>query len=134
MFNFSNQLLLYIVTAFHPDADTFDGFRFSRMQEEAARAGHNDIEVVSEEKAASGMFTRQMVSTTTDHIIFGHGRHACPGRFFAAIQLKTMLAHILINYDVKAEVEGVGLPHQGSPLFRSRTTDRKIWMKNREGL
>ncbi|KAJ7203642.1 cytochrome P450 [Mycena pura] len=120
--------------AFHPDPDRFDGFRFSRMREDVARAGHNDIEVGSEEKTTSGMFTRQMVSTTTDHIIFGHGRHACPGRFFAAMLLKAMLAHILINYDIKAEVEGVGLPHQGSPLFRSRTTDRKVWMKNREGL
>ncbi|KAJ7930492.1 cytochrome P450 [Mycena leptocephala] len=106
--------------ALHPDADKFDGFRFSRMREDAARAGHNDVE--------------QMVSTAPDHIIFGHGRHACPGRFFVAMEGKTMLAHILLNYDVKADVEGVRPPNQGSPFFGSLGKDRKIWMKNRDGL
>jgi hypothetical protein len=32
-----------------------------------------------------------------------------PGRFFAANELKTMLAHILLNYDVKFE-DGAGFP------------------------
>lgn len=30
-----------------------------------------------------------------------------PGRFFAATELKAMMAHLLLNYDVRAEVEGV---------------------------
>jgi cytochrome P450 len=47
-----------------------------------------------------------MVSTHADFIAFGHGRHACPGRFFAANELKLMLAHIVMNYDVKLEKEG----------------------------
>jgi cytochrome P450 len=122
------------VTALHPDADKFDGFRFSRMREDAARAGHNDVEVDSKEKATAGIVRQQMVSTAPDHIIFGHGRHACPGRFFVAMEGKTMLAHILLNYDVKADVEGVRPPNQGSPFFGSLGKDRKIWMKNRDGL
>lgn len=32
---------------------------------------------------------------------FGYGRHACPGRFFAANQIKHMLAHILLEYDIR---------------------------------
>ncbi|KAL4251285.1 cytochrome P450 family protein [Abortiporus biennis] len=47
------------------------------------------------------------VSTSADYISFGHGKHACPGRFFAANELKAMLAHIVLNYDVKFEHEGV---------------------------
>jgi cytochrome P450 len=35
------------------------------------------------------------------------GKHACPGRFFAGNEIKAMLAHLLLNYDVKAEVDGV---------------------------
>ncbi|KAF8165943.1 cytochrome P450 [Crassisporium funariophilum] len=44
---------------------------------------------------------------TLDYNPFGYGKHACPGRFFAAAQLKLMLAHIVTTYDVKTEVEGV---------------------------
>ncbi|EPS93542.1 hypothetical protein FOMPIDRAFT_93729 [Fomitopsis schrenkii] len=39
---------------------------------------------------------------TDDHyLVFGHGQHACSGRFFAVTVLKAMLAHIVITYDVK---------------------------------
>jgi hypothetical protein len=30
-----------------------------------------------------------------------------PGRFFAANELKAMLSHVVLNYDVKLEHEGV---------------------------
>jgi Cytochrome P450 len=33
-----------------------------------------------------------------------------PGRFFAAIELKAMMAHLVLNYDVKLENEGVRPP------------------------
>lgn len=73
------------------------------------------------------IFKRHMISTAVDHLSFGTGKHACPvgiclnllshriqrlsqGRFFAATELKAMMAHLVINYDVKAEVEGVRPP------------------------
>lgn len=34
-----------------------------------------------------------------------------PGRFFAANELKAMLAHLVLNYDVKLENEGVRPPN-----------------------
>ncbi|CAL1702938.1 unnamed protein product [Somion occarium] len=49
----------------------------------------------------------QMVSTSTDYVTFGHGRFACPGRFFAANELKAMMAHLVLTYDIKMENEGV---------------------------
>ena len=45
--------------------------------------------------------TSQLVSTTPDHLGFGHGVHACPGRFFAANEVKIALIFILLNYDWK---------------------------------
>ncbi len=47
---------------------------------------------------------------------FGFGRHACPGRFFAANEIKLVLAQLLLNYDMKLpegaeklrEIPGVG--------------------------
>ncbi|TLS29880.1 hypothetical protein PpBr36_03964 [Pyricularia pennisetigena] len=42
-----------------------------------------------------------LVSATPEHFGFGHGAHACPGRFFAANELKIAMAHILLKYDLK---------------------------------
>ena len=35
---------------------------------------------------------------------------ASPGRFFAALELKCMVAYLLLNYDVKMNREGVRPP------------------------
>lgn len=43
----------------------------------------------------------QYVTTSTEHIGFGHGEHSCPGRFFAGNELKVALAHMLLKYDWK---------------------------------
>ncbi|KAK8086419.1 hypothetical protein PG994_001393 [Apiospora phragmitis] len=39
------------------------------------------------------------VTTSQEYLSFGGGRNSCPGRFFAAAELKLLLAHILLNYD-----------------------------------
>ncbi|EEB94370.1 hypothetical protein MPER_06828 [Moniliophthora perniciosa FA553] len=49
----------------------------------------------------------QMIAPTTEYVFFGTGRHACPGRFFAVNELKALMSHVLLNYDVKLEKEGV---------------------------
>jgi len=92
----------------------FDGFRFSKMREGSAK------------KVG-------MVSSSPDHLPFGHGRHVCPGRHFAACELKLMFAHIVTTYDVKLEIEGVRPPDmwvisscvpnpKANVLFRKRAT------------
>ncbi|KIL65473.1 hypothetical protein M378DRAFT_162099 [Amanita muscaria Koide BX008] len=43
----------------------------------------------------------QFVSLSVDYVLFGHGRRACPGRFFVANERKVMLSHVLLNYDIK---------------------------------
>ncbi|KAJ6469684.1 cytochrome P450 [Mycena vulgaris] len=81
----------------YQNAATFDGFRFAREREEQKL----------DQNPSKDIFKRHMVSTAVDHLPFGTGKHACPGRFFAATELKAMLAHLVLNYDIKAEVEGV---------------------------
>ncbi|KAJ7652561.1 cytochrome P450 [Mycena rosella] len=90
-------------------AATFDG-RFSRMREQS----------VCQDDTSEGhhIFNRHMVSTAPDHVVFGQGHHACPGRFFAATELKAMLPHILLNYDVKAETKGVRPPDRWFEVVR----------------
>jgi len=81
---------IHLDAANYEHADVFDGFRFASMRD-------GDGQGVK----------HQMVSTTSDYLPFGHGRHACPGRFFAANELKAMLAYVVMTYDVKMENEGV---------------------------
>ena len=62
---------------------------------------------------------------------------ASPGRFFAAVELKTMLAHVLLNYDIKM-ANGAGRPNNISiasemmpdptaeVLFRKRFMEKTI--------
>ncbi|KAG6044806.1 hypothetical protein E4U17_000377 [Claviceps sp. LM77 group G4] len=45
--------------------------------------------------------TAQLVATSPDNMAFGYGRQACPGRFFAALVTKIVLAHLLLKYDVR---------------------------------
>ncbi|KAI0059957.1 cytochrome P450 [Artomyces pyxidatus] len=75
--------------AIYDQPEAFDPFRFVEVRKDQG--------------------PQKMVSTSLDYLSFGHGVHACPGRFFAAAELKTMLAHIVISYDVKFE-EGQGFP------------------------
>ena len=42
----------------------------------------------------------QLVATSSDHLAFGHGKHACPGRFFAANEVKIALIMMLLQYDI----------------------------------
>ncbi|EKM83195.1 hypothetical protein AGABI1DRAFT_111666 [Agaricus bisporus var. burnettii JB137-S8] len=70
------------------DAGTFKPFRFSDM-----RDGDDEFDSIK----------HHLVVLSTDHIIFGHGKRACPGRFFAANGMKTIFTHILLNYDIQLE-------------------------------
>ncbi|KAG5651165.1 hypothetical protein H0H81_009629 [Sphagnurus paluster] len=68
----------------YPDPTRCDLFRFSRLREE------------------EGSISSKYGFATLDnnYLPFGAGRHACAGRFFAAMELKIMLAHILLKYDI----------------------------------
>jgi cytochrome P450 len=75
-----------------PDPDVFDPLRFYKLRADGLASGTD---------AATANARSQMVSISTDHLTFGFGRHACPGRFFAANVLKIILANILMNYDIQ---------------------------------
>ncbi|KAH6657410.1 cytochrome P450 [Truncatella angustata] len=73
----------------YPDPYNFRPFRFAEKR-------NNATEGTYIEKARQAWAT-----TSTEYTAFGHGRHACPGRFFASSELKLMLAYILMNYDLE---------------------------------
>ncbi|CAA7264109.1 unnamed protein product [Cyclocybe aegerita] len=80
----------------YEDPLTFDGFRYVKL-----KAGHIG--------AAGTERKFDMVGVTIDSLGFGLGRHACPGRFFAANELKIMLAQAVVTYDIKLVEEARGV-------------------------
>ncbi|KAK3328663.1 ent-kaurene oxidase [Cercophora scortea] len=72
----------------YPDAQEFKPFRWSQQREDES------VEYVK--RAAKAFAT-----TSNEYLAFGHGKFACPGRFFAANELKLMLAHLIVNYDLR---------------------------------
>ncbi|PPQ67316.1 hypothetical protein CVT25_005900 [Psilocybe cyanescens] len=68
----------------YPDPNRCDLFRFSNL------------------RAKDGLDNLKHGFATVDsyYLPFGAGRHACAGRFFAAVELKIMLAHMLLEYDI----------------------------------
>ncbi|TBU43917.1 cytochrome P450 [Dichomitus squalens] len=70
--------------ASYPCATKFDALRFLRLRTQADALGTK----------------YQLTSASPDYMPFGYGRHACPGRFFAAIQIKLVLAFMILGFDL----------------------------------
>lgn len=69
------------------DADVFDPFRFERLRNDASRP--------------ENVNRFQFATTDSSTLHFGHGKYACPGRFFASNEIKVILCHLLLRYDFK---------------------------------
>lgn len=69
-------------SSYYPDPETFDAHRYLKLR---SQPGHENL--------------HQFVALSTDNMLFGHGQHACPGRFFASNQIKILLCFLLLKYD-----------------------------------
>jgi cytochrome P450 len=91
----------------YQNPEQYDGYRFLRMRAEPGK-----------ENAAS------LISTNPDHLGFGYGLHACPGRFFAAHEVKIAMCHILLKYDWRLlqgqqpQVLKVGVSLDADPMMK----------------
>ena len=43
----------------------------------------------------------QYITTSPQYLLFGHGTYMCPGRFFTSNEMKIVLCHLLLKYDMK---------------------------------
>ncbi|KAF9236822.1 cytochrome P450 [Melanogaster broomeanus] len=80
---FAASRSIHLDNELYENAEAFDPFRFAEGDRDSVK--------------------HRFDSTSPEYLSFGYGRHACPGRFFAANELKTMLAHIVVTYDIKLE-------------------------------
>lgn len=92
----------------YTDAERFDGIRFASIENPVPSSGKK----------------LHMVLPQPDFVSFGYGKHACPGRFVAAAQLKLMLAHLVIEYDIRLKKGGVRPPDMF--IASSRIPNQKL--------
>ncbi|KAL7619650.1 hypothetical protein AAE478_010191 [Parahypoxylon ruwenzoriense] len=97
----------------YTDAKRYDAFRFTTNN------------------GAGGEGPQSLVSTSETFMGFSHGSHACPGRFFAANQLKIALAHIALLYEIEEITERPAnkwlFGHLGPPMSKTlRVKRRKV--------
>ncbi|KAK0630464.1 ent-kaurene oxidase [Bombardia bombarda] len=74
-----------------PNPNTFNPHRFANL-----RAGLSPDPI-----GYKNTEQYQFVTTTKENASFGYGRHACPGRFFAANEIKLIVARLLLDYDIR---------------------------------
>ncbi len=101
----------------YPDAETFQPFRFSERR--------SDVNTEYVKRARNAFAT-----TSTDYLAFGHGKFACPGRFFAANELKLMLGHLVLHYDF--EMQETRPRNQWFGLIRVPPMQATIRIRRRE--
>ncbi|KAI0181565.1 cytochrome P450 [Hypoxylon sp. FL1284] len=92
----------------YPDPEKFDAARFLKMRQQTGQE-----------------HSWQLVTTSPAHFLFGHGQHACPGRFFASNELKVALCHLLLKYDFRFE------PSEGRPAPRVFESTNGVDQKSR---
>ncbi|EEU38661.1 uncharacterized protein NECHADRAFT_95128 [Fusarium vanettenii 77-13-4] len=68
----------------YPEPEKYDVYRFLNLRSQPGQEN-----------------AHQFVTTSPQHMLFGHGTHACPGRFFASNEMKIALCHLILKYDWK---------------------------------
>ncbi|KAK2770603.1 ent-kaurene oxidase [Colletotrichum kahawae] len=83
----------------HTNPDVFDPLRFYkiRKEKEASLKSRIPAKAAFTEAAKNNQFA----SVGDTSLAFGYGRNACPGRFFAANEIKMILATTFLKYDLK---------------------------------
>ncbi|KAJ3917078.1 cytochrome P450 [Lentinula edodes] len=87
--------------ALYENARDFNGLRFSSM-----RKGTLDRPETEKD------WQYRMTSNSESYLAFGGGRHLCPGRFFASMEMKCLMAYLVLHYDLKTLKDGVRPPDE----------------------
>ncbi|KAI1820250.1 cytochrome P450 monooxygenase [Xylaria intraflava] len=106
---------------FVENPQTFDGYRFMPGTRKQEGRDVNSTESVS------------AATVTPTNLVFGYGKHACPGRFYAVRKIKIIFCKMALRYDFKWHkvpkgrpadfpVEGQFAPNQSQEIsFRDRS-------------
>lgn len=100
----------------HENPAQFDGFRFQRMRDQPGGSTNQ----------------AHLVSTSVNHLAFGHGKHACAGRFFVAHEAKIALTHLLLKYDWKLASTSANAKPMEFGLVLQANPKAKICIRGRQ--
>jgi cytochrome P450 len=103
----------------------YDAFRFSRKREEFMSVSDSDKTSTDSFLASKNL---SLVTTSSQFLGWGHGKFACPGRFFAATVMKTLLALVLVNYEIEPLI---GARPQNISIGETVIAPRKVTLKVR---
>lgn len=110
-----------------PSPEIFDGFRYYKLRQKEGE-GH----------------LHQFITTQNNILNFGHGAFACPGRFFASLEIKNILVRLIMDYDWRLP-EGQGRPDnltahefifpnpEGILLMRARPEEHRLGSLKKAG-
>ncbi|KUI72796.1 Ent-kaurene oxidase [Cytospora mali] len=83
---------------FYDEPQRFDGLRFYRADDS---------------RDASSASTQDYVGIEPGNLSWGNGRFTCPGRWYAAVMIKLILAKLLLEFDVSFPPGQTGRPLNG---------------------
>ncbi|USP75319.1 uncharacterized protein yc1106_02593 [Curvularia clavata] len=79
----------------YPEANTFSGFRFANPElVKSLENGHGSFDILQEKPT-------KLTDVDMKFHVWGTGRMACPGRFYASAVMKVILGQVILNYDCK---------------------------------
>ncbi|KAJ6442429.1 cytochrome P450 monooxygenase [Purpureocillium lavendulum] len=101
----------------HSDPHTWNPYRWVAMRDDPSKR-----------------HLSHLVTTSPEHLAWGHGAHACPGRFFAAEEAKIAVLSILLKYDLelpegvvpKRREYGISMSHDPFLNLRVRRREAEI--------
>ncbi|KAL2847543.1 cytochrome P450 [Aspergillus pseudoustus] len=111
----------------YPDAAKFDGHRFAKLREQEKDSSTGTV-------GGGGGGGLSFVSVSPNHMGFGYGKHACPGRFFAGAETKIAMCHILLKYDFElldgalaaAQTDGMMIWRDKRAMLRVRRREEEV--------
>ncbi|PLB46342.1 cytochrome P450 [Aspergillus steynii IBT 23096] len=97
----------------YPNPATFDAYRSMKLRQTAGKETHAQVNTPSPE-----------------HLAWGLGKHACPGRNLVVTEIKIALCHILLKYDIKL-MDNVRPPPVKNGIAMSANSTAAILVRRR---
>lgn len=111
-----------------PNPDSFDALRSYHLRQQTTTA-HGVGEGDNNNKGGA----HQFVTASQSNLMWGYGRHACPGRFFAANEAKMIVARAILDYEIRNADDFEGrYPNMDFGLQSIPDPTKKLLFKRRD--
>lgn len=92
---FTGSQLIHSDERNYADPDTFNPFRFASPLDASTSKATSSKPMVSVPASLT------LPATSSTFLAWGHGKHACPGRFFASSVMKLIVAYFVLNFEFR---------------------------------